>query len=242
LKWQGPNISNVLDATRSGKFSSWLLITQTCSLTTVLSTAIGSAASERVAIAISDIVVLTLWCRPAYRKYVGGLQCSLAGVMPRMYQGGVGVELRCCFWSGCWAPPGLKALGVSAGGGGAVGLRQSGSLGCCVWPSSRFCPPCNQQKMPLMLTGRSRCAAASFAMHPALACCAADCECGSQHAAVCVKHCLQETYTADAQHNAAYAELYCIVHAQCATWWTFVLCCLAGLAVEFETIDSVLSW
>jgi hypothetical protein len=40
----------------------------------------------------------------------------------------------------------IRALGVSAGGGGAVGLRQSGSLGCCVWPASRFCPPCNQQK------------------------------------------------------------------------------------------------
>jgi hypothetical protein len=61
-------------------------------------------------------------------------------------RGGVGVQLLCCFWSGCWAPPGIRALGVSAGGGGAVGLRQSGSLGCCVWPASRFCPPCNQQK------------------------------------------------------------------------------------------------
>jgi hypothetical protein len=66
------------------------------------------------------------------------------------HQGGVGVQLLCCFWSGCWAPPGIRALGVSAGGGGAVGLRQSGSLGCCVWPASRFCPPCNQQKIKKM--------------------------------------------------------------------------------------------
>jgi hypothetical protein len=28
---------------------------------------------------------------------------------------------------------GIRALGVSAGGGGAVGLRNSGSLGCCVY-------------------------------------------------------------------------------------------------------------
>jgi hypothetical protein len=53
----------------------------------------------------------------------------------------VGVQLLCCFGSGCWAPPGIRALGVSAGGGGAIGLRQSGSLGCCVWPASRFYPP-----------------------------------------------------------------------------------------------------
>jgi hypothetical protein len=40
-------------------------------------------------------------------------------------------------------PPGIRALGMSAGDGGAVGLRQSGSLGYCVWPASRCCPPCN---------------------------------------------------------------------------------------------------
>jgi hypothetical protein len=26
------------------------------------------------------------------------------------------------------------------------GMAQSGSIGCCVWPASRFCPPCNQEK------------------------------------------------------------------------------------------------
>jgi hypothetical protein len=29
------------------------------------------------------------------------------------HQGGVGVPLLRCFWSGCWAPPGVRALGVS---------------------------------------------------------------------------------------------------------------------------------
>jgi hypothetical protein len=29
---------------------------------------------------------------------------------------------------------------------GLVGLRQSGSLGCCVWLASRFRPPCNKKK------------------------------------------------------------------------------------------------
>jgi hypothetical protein len=29
---------------------------------------------------------------------------------------------------GCWAPPGIRALGVSAGGGGAVGLRNLARL------------------------------------------------------------------------------------------------------------------
>jgi hypothetical protein len=65
------------------------------------------------------------------------------------HQGGVGVQLLCCFWSGCWAPPVIRELGVSAGGGGAVGLRQPGSLGCCVWPASRFRLPCNQQQNTL---------------------------------------------------------------------------------------------
>jgi hypothetical protein len=37
-------------------------------------------------------------------------------------------------------------LACLAGGGGAVGLRQSGSLDCCVWPASSLPPPCNQQQ------------------------------------------------------------------------------------------------
>jgi hypothetical protein len=35
--------------------------------------------------------------------------CLLSGAMnSTAHQGGVGVQLLCCFWSGCWAPPGIR--------------------------------------------------------------------------------------------------------------------------------------
>jgi hypothetical protein len=30
-------------------------------------------------------------------------------------QGGVGVQLPCCFWSGCWAPPGIGRVACFTG-------------------------------------------------------------------------------------------------------------------------------
>jgi hypothetical protein len=91
------------------------------------------------------VPVVVLYLCSMQTKSVGCVRHA-AELQAVAHQGGGGVQLLCCFWSACWAPPGIRALGVSAGGGGAVGLRQSGSLGCCVWPASTICPPCNQKK------------------------------------------------------------------------------------------------
>jgi hypothetical protein len=52
-----------------------------------------------------------------------------------------------CFWSGCWAPPGIRALGVSYWWRRCRRLQKLGLPGCCEWPASRFCPLVTNKKI-----------------------------------------------------------------------------------------------